>query len=279
MSTDQKEMVYGNNTLAGVLAQGEEQARQLRAQLHEKPAQFNYDLFNSLANNIHQSFETAISMVKLSDLQHSGSDSPQSDYNSNLVPKDYQFDMCKKRKSMEKWSKKVRVVGCLLGGGMEQGGTFVDDGFSWRKYGQKDILGAKYPRSYYRCTHRMSQGCLATKHVQRSDSDPSFFDVSYRGVHTCFVSDTPRKPTEPQQTVNLTQNAKSEQVHNDCIFASFSGQNGDFSTQDLPSTFVTENVPQSTAELGFGEDMETAGSTMFDLGFDQSFHFDASSYF
>lgn len=21
-----------------------------------------------------------------------------------------------------------------------------DDGFSWRKYGQKDILGAKYPR-------------------------------------------------------------------------------------------------------------------------------------
>ena len=22
----------------------------------------------------------------------------------------------------------------------------LDDGFSWRKYGQKDILGAKYPR-------------------------------------------------------------------------------------------------------------------------------------
>ena len=23
----------------------------------------------------------------------------------------------------------------------------LDDGLSWRKYGQKDILGAKYPRS------------------------------------------------------------------------------------------------------------------------------------
>jgi hypothetical protein len=23
----------------------------------------------------------------------------------------------------------------------------LDDGFSWRKYGQKEILGAKYPRS------------------------------------------------------------------------------------------------------------------------------------
>lgn len=26
----------------------------------------------------------------------------------------------------------------------------TDDGYSWRKYGQKDILGAKYPRYIYR---------------------------------------------------------------------------------------------------------------------------------
>lgn len=25
----------------------------------------------------------------------------------------------------------------------------LDDGFSWRKYGQKDILGAKHPRYVY----------------------------------------------------------------------------------------------------------------------------------
>uniref|UniRef100_A0A0D3GB20 WRKY domain-containing protein n=1 Tax=Oryza barthii TaxID=65489 RepID=A0A0D3GB20_9ORYZ len=61
----------------------------------------------------------------------------------------------------------------------------LDDGLSWRKYGQKDILGAKYPRAYFRCTHRHTQGCNATKQVQRADGDPLLFDVVYLGDHTC----------------------------------------------------------------------------------------------
>ncbi|KAL5204562.1 hypothetical protein ABZP36_009433 [Zizania latifolia] len=61
----------------------------------------------------------------------------------------------------------------------------LDDGFSWRKYGQKDILGAKHPRGYYRCTHRNSKGCRATRHVQRTDGDPSLFNVVYLREHTC----------------------------------------------------------------------------------------------
>ncbi|KAF6997724.1 hypothetical protein CFC21_013917 [Triticum aestivum] len=61
----------------------------------------------------------------------------------------------------------------------------LDDGLSWRKYGQKDILGATYPRSYFRCTHRHTQGCAATKQVQRATADPLLFDVVYLGAHTC----------------------------------------------------------------------------------------------
>ncbi|KAL5568311.1 hypothetical protein UlMin_024886, partial [Ulmus minor] len=61
----------------------------------------------------------------------------------------------------------------------------LDDGFSWRKYGQKDIMGAKFPRGYYRCTHRNVQGCLATKQVQRSNEDPTIVEITYRGRHTC----------------------------------------------------------------------------------------------
>ncbi|KAI3979244.1 hypothetical protein MKX01_007720 [Papaver californicum] len=60
-----------------------------------------------------------------------------------------------------------------------------DDGYNWRKYGQKDILGATYPRGYYRCTYRNAQGCLALKQVQRSDEDSSIFNVMYRLRHTC----------------------------------------------------------------------------------------------
>lgn len=44
------------------------------------------------------------------------------------------------RKTMPSWTKKVKVCS---GTGLE--GT-LDDGHSWRKYGQKDILGAKFPR-------------------------------------------------------------------------------------------------------------------------------------
>lgn len=85
----------------------------------------------------------------------------------------------KKRKATARWTSQVRVSAA---GGAEGPS---DDGHSWRKYGQKDILGAKHPRGYYRCTHRNSQGCPATKQVQRADEDPALFDVVYHGQHTC----------------------------------------------------------------------------------------------
>jgi len=44
------------------------------------------------------------------------------------------------RKTTPRWTDQVRVS---TDNGLE---GHHDDGFSWRKYGQKDILGAKYPR-------------------------------------------------------------------------------------------------------------------------------------
>lgn len=63
----------------------------------------------------------------------------------------------------------------------------VEDGHGWRKYGQKKILNAKYPRNYYRCTHKFEQNCQATKHIQRLDPyhDPPKFRTTYYGHHTC----------------------------------------------------------------------------------------------
>lgn len=44
------------------------------------------------------------------------------------------------KKSMPRWTQKVRIApGVVID-------RALDDGFSWRKYGQKDILGAKFPR-------------------------------------------------------------------------------------------------------------------------------------
>nr|TKV99015.1 hypothetical protein SEVIR_8G011925v2 [Setaria viridis] len=50
---------------------------------------------------------------------------------------------------------------------------YEDDGYEWRKYGEKKINGTSYTRSYFRCTYKDDTGCLATKHVQQKDSsDP-----------------------------------------------------------------------------------------------------------
>ncbi|MCO5591703.1 hypothetical protein L7F22_045694 [Adiantum nelumboides] len=56
----------------------------------------------------------------------------------------------------------------------------LDDGYRWRKYGQKIVKGNRFPRSYYKCTNI---GCIVRKHVERSSSDPTSVMTAYEGKH------------------------------------------------------------------------------------------------
>ncbi|CAN6337013.1 unnamed protein product [Urochloa humidicola] len=56
----------------------------------------------------------------------------------------------------------------------------LDDGYRWRKYGQKAVKNSAYPRSYYRCTHHT---CSVKKQVQRLARDTSIVVTTYEGVH------------------------------------------------------------------------------------------------
>ncbi|XP_074560354.1 transcription factor WRKY19-like [Curcuma longa] len=98
----------------------------------------------------------------------------------------------RRRKSLRLWRCQVRLSSTA--GGVKVPGD--DDGFTWRKYGQKEILGAKYPRAYFRCARRASHGCPAKKQVQRSEDDPSVYDVTYHEDHTCLQQ--PREEKEEQ---------------------------------------------------------------------------------
>ncbi|KAG1367963.1 WRKY transcription factor 71 [Cocos nucifera] len=57
----------------------------------------------------------------------------------------------------------------------------LEDGYRWRKYGQKAVKNSPYPRSYYRCT---TQKCSVKKRVERSYQDPTIVITTYEGQHT-----------------------------------------------------------------------------------------------
>ncbi|CAI0552279.1 unnamed protein product, partial [Linum tenue] len=79
-----------------------------------------------------------------------------------------------------------------------------EDGFTWRKYGQKEILGSRFPRGYFRCTHQKLYHCPAKKQVQRLDNDPDTYEVTYRGQHTCHMSATAPSVAPPPPDAQLT---------------------------------------------------------------------------
>ncbi|KAJ0233532.1 WRKY transcription factor 13 [Hirschfeldia incana] len=56
----------------------------------------------------------------------------------------------------------------------------LDDGYRWRKYGQKVVKNTQHPRSYYRCTQ---DKCRVKKRVERLADDPRMVITTYEGRH------------------------------------------------------------------------------------------------
>jgi len=68
-------------------------------------------------------------------------------------------------------------------------------------------------RAYYRCTHRFTQDCLAVKQVQKSDTDPSLFEVKYLGNHTCNNITSPKTTTNFSVSLTNTNIFEGNRVH------------------------------------------------------------------
>ncbi|RID69151.1 hypothetical protein BRARA_C01262 [Brassica rapa] len=69
------------------------------------------------------------------------------------------------------------------GDSMVGGGAPAEDGYNWRKYGQKLVKGSEYPRSYYKCTN---PNCQVKKKVERSreaSHDLKSVITTYEGKH------------------------------------------------------------------------------------------------
>ncbi|KDP21860.1 hypothetical protein JCGZ_00647 [Jatropha curcas] len=126
--------------------------------------------------------------------------------------------------------------------------NLVDDGHAWRKYGQKVILKAKYPRNYFRCTHKFDQGCQATKQVQRIAEEPSSYRTTYYGHHTCnnllrasqhLILDS---PNADDSSIILSFTTKQENKNNN-------NNNNPFFTPFESSTSIKQESKDDTVGL------------------------------
>lgn len=66
-----------------------------------------------------------------------------------------------------------------------------EDGYNWRKYGQKQVKGSENPRSYYKCTF---PNCPMKKKVERS-IEGQITEIVYKGSHSHPKPQSTRRPS------------------------------------------------------------------------------------
>ncbi|TYH77312.1 hypothetical protein ES332_D04G145400v1 [Gossypium tomentosum] len=82
------------------------------------------------------------------------------------------------------------------------------DGYNWRKYGQKQVKGSEYPRSYYKCTH---PNCPVKKKVERS-LDGQIAEIVYKGEHNHPKPQPPKRNSS--QGLGVTSDGTSQDANN-----------------------------------------------------------------
>ena len=106
----------------------------------------------------------------------------------------------------------------LLEGDQEGTNTAVgtartsEDGYNWRKYGQKQVKGSEYPRSYYKCTH---PNCQVKKKVECS-LDGQITEIIYKGAHNHPNPQLCRRPSLGS-TLSFDEMSESAEGSGTCV--------------------------------------------------------------
>ncbi|XP_054777410.1 probable WRKY transcription factor 30 [Prosopis cineraria] len=120
-------------------------------------------------------------------------------------------------------------------------------------------------RGYYRCTHK---GCLADKEVQRDDEEPSLYNITYRGRHTCRQTSSATNSSINNEADLMTQS----RVDDDDLVGGSLGTKSQRSDGRIVASRVTNSTPSFSGnqrgKSASDSDLEFLQWAYLDLSFD-----------
>ncbi|KAG8054913.1 hypothetical protein GUJ93_ZPchr0001g31769 [Zizania palustris] len=121
-----------------------------------------------------------------------------------------------------------------------------DDGYNWRKYGQKQVKGSENPRSYYKCTY---PSCPTKKKVERS-LDGHITEIVYKGAHNHVKPQNTRRGSGAGSVAaQVLQSGGDVSEHS---FGGISGTAGGATAENSSASFGDEEIGVGSPRAGNG---------------------------
>ncbi|XP_047312903.1 probable WRKY transcription factor 26 [Impatiens glandulifera] len=105
-----------------------------------------------------------------------------------------------------------------------------EDGYNWRKYGQKQVKASENPRSYYKCTY---PNCPTKKKVEKS-IEGVITEIVYKGTHNHPKPHNTRKSSSSSSSYSLSYNPPVINEVSEQSYVTSLGGNGQMESVGTP---------------------------------------------